>query len=934
MAPIQNLEHLLRVAAERSNNRSIIAYPLGNTTKGRELSYQKLLLVAEHNAHLISLIQGFKPKSIILLHLSDHLDNIIWLWSVVLAGGIPAMSTPFTNLPAQRKKHIEHLHHLFNAPICITRRELLDQFSDQEVLNPFTVEDLSSTILLSANGYQNGLNNIRVAPQPDDLALLMLTSGSTGHPKAVCLTHDQLLCSLAGKVAAREIPEGLPFLNWIGFDHVASVTEIHLHALYYGASQIHVQAADVISSPAIFLNLISRHRVGRSFTPNFFLAKLREVMESKVEAENILDKDIDLSCLHFLVSGGEANVTELCKSVARLLVRYGAPANVIAPGFGMTETCAGSIYNLECPEYDLQNDYHFASLGNCVPGIEMRVVNDVDGKAQVAAINEPGYLEVRGPIVFKGYFNNIAATSEAFPSGWFRTGDQAIIDKAGHLILVGRVSEIMIINGVKHSPGELEASLEDASIAGVTQSHTVCFSFRPAGSQTEQICVAYLPSFLSDNIEARVTARNEIVKITLLQTGSRPYILPLNSSFLQKSTLGKLSRSKVRTAFERGDYKICEDIDSAALQAYYSVHIIPPQNLTERILIEEFCDMLDLLPETFSTDTPIFEMGVSSIHLIRLKKRLELRLSTPDIPLLTLMTNPSVRSLANALKSLKLPKNYEPIVTLQQGSKTPIWLFHPGVGEVLVFLGLAKFLPEYPVYALRARGFEPNETYFENITEAVMTYHAAIKSKQPDGPYALAGYSYGTMLAFETAKVLEKNGDKVAFLGSFNLPPHIKVRMQQLDWINCLLHLCYFLNLITSDQAEDMGPHLQQNCSKEQALLHIIEVADSVRMTDLTVSKKKLENWANLSYGLQSMAQEYEPSGLVDGIDVFFADPLKIVAASKPEWVEKHLSKWSNFSRSKPRFHEVGGEHYTMIGEEHVLNFQKIFRKALEMRGL
>lgn len=958
MELVQDLESLVRVAAGKSGNRSIIAYPLGNTTKGRELSYHELLLVAERNAHLISQIQGFKSKTIVLLHLSDHLDNIIWLWSVVLAGGVPAMSTPFTNLPAQRKKHIEHLHHLFDRPICITRRNLFDQFSDQEVLKPYTIESLTSTTPRSANGFQHGQSTISLPPQPEDLALLMLTSGSTGYPKAVCLTHGQLLCSVAGKVAARQIPEGLPFLNWIGFDQyvlpfvaslhragrwivltssccsVASVTEIHLHALYHGASQVHVQAADVISRPTTFLNLINRHRVGRSFAPNFFLAKLREVLESENRIYDDLDESMDLSCLRFLVSGGEANVTELCKSVAKILVGYGAPPDVIAPGFGMTETCAGSIYNLKCPEYDLQNGYQFASLGHSVPGIEMRIVNDVGGKAQAVAMNEPGALEVRGPIVFKGYYNNIAATSEAFASGWFRTGDQAMIDTSGHLVLVGRVSETMIINGIKHSPIELETSLEEASIIGMTPSYTVCFSFRPPSSQTEQICVVYLPSFSPNDTEARIVARNAIVKVTLLQTGSRPDVLPLNNCFLQKSTLGKLSRSKIRASFCRGDYTTCQDIDYTALKAYYSAQLIAPQNATESILIEEFCDVLDFSPEKLSTDTPIFEMGVTSIHLIRLKKRLEHRLSITDIPLLALMTNPNVRSLANALETLKTPKKYEPIVTLQQGSKTPIWLFHPGIGEVLVFLGLAKFLPEYPVYALRARGFEPNESYFENITEAVTIYHAAIKEKQPEGPYALAGYSYGTMLAFETAKVLEKNGDRVAFLGSFNLPPHIKVRMQQLDWINCLLHLCYFLNLITSEHAEIIRPHLQQNCSREQALSYIIKAADSVRMTDLAVNRKKLENWTDLSYGLQSMAREYEPSGSVEGIDVFFADPLKIVAASKLEWVEKHLGKWNNFSRSEPRFHEVGGEHYTMIGEEHVLGFQKTFRNALEKRGL
>jgi thioesterase domain-containing protein len=82
------------------------------------------------------------------------------------------------------------------------------------------------------------------------------------------------------------------------------------------------------------------------------------------------------------------------------------------------------------------------------------------------------------------------------------------------------------------------------------------------------------------------------------------------------------------------------------------------------------------------------------------------------------------------------------------------------------------------------------------------------------------------------------------------------------------------------------------------------------------------------------MAVDYEPDGAVAGIDVFYCHPLAIVASSKEEWRENHLSKWRDFTRSEPRFHEVGGAHYTMLNTEHVFAFQKTLRGALEARGL
>ena len=740
-----------------------------------------------------------------------------------------------------------------------------------------------------------------------------------------------MITAVAGKCEVRALPQGSPFLNWIGFDHVACVTEIHLQAMYLGVDQVHIQASDIVSDPGLFLRLLSEHRVGKSFAPNFYLASVRKFLESEEGA--VLGKTLNLSYLHWLSSGGEPNVVETCEALAKLLAHHGAPPDVIVPGFGMTETCAGSIWNTNCPESDILKSRQFASLGHCMPGIEMRVSGH-DGTTP-APVEQPGFLEVRGPIVFKGYLNNPKATSEAIsPEGWFRTGDQAMIDSTGNLNLLGRNNDHININGVKYLPNELEVAIEEANIRGVAPHYTVCFSIRPDGSQTEQICVVYLPLYAPDDINTRMSARKGIIQATMLQTGSQPHVLPLNETFLMKTTLGKLSRVKIRTAFEKGDYAELEELDKVHIQAYTASHNVEPRNDIERKIQEMFSETLEIPIEEIGVETPMFEIGVTSIHLIRLKKELQIRLSIPDIPISVIMTNPTIRSLCNALESLHKPKEYDPIVILQgNGDMTPIWLFHPGVGEVLVFLGLAKYLQGRPVYALRARGFETGHTYFENIQEAVNTYHAAIKSKQPLGPYALAGYSYGTMLAFETAKMLQAGGDQIAFLGSFNLPPHIKDRMQQLDWADCLLHLCMFLDLIDSDIAEAVAP-LFARYSREEALAKIAKLVDQNRLEELSLTSSALANWADLSYGLQSMARAYEPSGSVPGIDVFVAEPLKMVAANKEEWIQNRLEKWGDFSESEPRFHDVAGEHYTMIGENHVLTFQKTFRKALEDRGL
>lgn len=922
--PFRGLKDLLSLAAERDVPARIIVHP-----SGREINYRQLKSEAEHNSLLLASIDDFKKGSVVLIHFDDHLNNIIWFWSVLLADCIPAMSTPFSNNPVQRGKHLRHLHDLLIDPICLTRGNLLSQFDTDSGLKVHAVEKLAmkDNIVADSPWTNRALDS-------SDLALLMLTSGSTGNAKAVALNHQQLLASVQGKASVIELPLETTFMGWVGMDHVASMVEIHLHGLFVGANQVYAKASDLISDPIQFIKLIHQHRVSRTFAPNFFLANLCNSMLSN--ESQISDLHLDLSCLRNLTSGGEANVVKTCSKLSSLLGQYGAPQNVIIPGFGMTETCAGCIYNVQCPCYDEDQKYEFASLGTCVPGVQMRITS-LSEPDQLADTNERGNLELSGPIIFKQYFNNPEATADAFtPDGWFRTGDQAMIDGVGHLNLAGRGKESINVNGIKYSPHELETALDEASITGLTPSYNVCFSYRARDVQTEQICVIYLPRYAGDNDKARMNTQTSIISTIMMTTGARPYVLPLDKSLLQKSTLGKLPRSKIRASFEQGIYKAYQDVNDECIKAFSASVCLPPSNETERLLLREFQEAIPPSVHGIGVETPIFNMGVSSIELISLKRRIEVALSISNIPIITLMSNPTVRSLACALQELNAPKRYDPVVTLQaSGDKTPFWLFHPGVGEILVFLGLAGYLPDRPVHALRARGFNPSERPFSCIDEAVTTYHTAIKATQPIGPYALAGYSYGAMLAFETAKRLEATGDNVRFLGSFNLPPHIKTRMRQLHWTECLMHLSYFLALITEARSRELAaPAGLGTASREDALSAIIAEADPERLESLDLTPSQLARWADLAFALQSMAVDYDPSGVVPCLDIFYCTPLAVVASSRKQWLDEHLSHWAEFCKETPRFHEVEGEHYTMIGPQFVLGFQKTLRNALAERGL
>ncbi|PHH75740.1 hypothetical protein CDD82_4306 [Ophiocordyceps australis] len=948
------------------------------------MTYADLYKEANQISRTIQGLQEFEVGRPVLLHFDDHCDVILWFWSVLFAGGLPVLSSPFSNIEEERYKHIRALSTILESPICFTRSRHVPLFGDGSNLHIYSVENLldetgqpfrhakDSTINGNVTGFGNGgdgqarnfenggngqAHNFENGDytadgstrcktngtHDKDLAMLMLTSGSTGNAKAVCLSHAQVLASVSGKAAVRKLPQGRPFLNWIGLDHVAGLLEIHLQALWLGADQIHVNAADIVPSPETFLDLLSRHQVSRTFAPNFFLAKL-------VASAGTLGKTSawDLSNLVTITSGGEANDLKTCLAASALLSKFGAPRDVIMTGFGMTETCAGAIYNSDCPNYDVSRGYTIASLGRCIDGIEMRITTPEGG---LAAPDEPGDVEVCGPAVFRGYYRNESATSQAFtPDHWFRTGDRGAIDSNGQLRLVGRAKEVININGVKFVAADIQTAIED--VLGDRVARVVVFP--SAASDTEQVTIAYIPNMFPLPHEEMVDIARLVTQACLLRTATRPLVFALGENsvpLLPLSTLGKISRLKMARLFEDGVFAVDVELHQRAMLSASNAaeerrksQWKPPSEAEVR-LVQDVAETLGLTAEELDItclEKSLFDIGFTSMHVIKLKYHIQRRLGV-EVSVLDIISKPTVGALAADLDSRlqhgkASDESYDPVVVFRaSGSKTPLWLIHPGVGEVLVFVGLAKCLAadDRPVYALRAAGFERNHERFESIQQCVDVYTAAMRRCQPHGPYALAGYSYGSMLAFEVAKRLGAGGDQVCFLGCFNLPPHIKQRMRVLNWNLCLLHLSHFLSLVVEEVCDTLELDATfGNASRNEAMQWVLDIAHKPRWDELNLETDALERWADVAFGLQCMARNYDPSGQVSSMDIFHCIPLKAVAPSQEVWLRNHLSHWADFVREAPRFHPVQGEHYTMIGPEHVVSFAQTLTEALKARGV
>ncbi|WP_253195645.1 non-ribosomal peptide synthetase [Streptomyces sp. JHA26] len=900
---------LLLHAARRHPDSGLRYCPQGSGPGFHDQSHTELL---DDALRLLTTLrrQGLRPQDKVVLILERPREFITAFWAAVLGGFVPCPMAPLRGDRGRWTTQLAHVDTLLDHPLVVTSATLAEE------LPPV---DRALTLRLDRLSAEEPARPYGAAPQ--DTAVLVLTSGSTGHSKAVMLSHANLLASMAGKNGHHRLTAADTTLNWVSFDHVAALLECHLLPLSTGSRQLHVEAPVVLGEPLEFLRLISRHGVTMTFTPNFLLGLLTSAADGLKEA----GEELDLSRLRQIISGGEAVVCATGEAFLDTFAPYGLARDVLWPAFGMTETCAGSVYS-RAAFPDIDRGREFAGLGTPIEGVRIRIADPDDREVPEGRLGE---LQLTGPVLTRGYYNNEQATREAFTAdGWFRSGDLGRID-AGRLTLVGRSKDSIIVNGSNYFSHEIETALE--TLDGVAASYVAAFPVRPAGSDTEQVVIAFHPEVPADDDAALYRVLTAVRGTVVAHWGFRPaLVLPLPGAAFPKTSLGKIQRSLMRDRLESGAYD-AQQRAVAELAARMLGGHTAPEGAIEQAVAEVYAEMFDIAPGSVSATANFFELGGTSLDILRLRSKLARRLGGDGPEIITVLRAPTVRALAARLAERELPggpEEYDPIVPLQTGGdKTPLFCVHPGVGEVLVFVNLAKyFVGDRPFYALRARGFNEGEKPFATFDQMVDSYVDAIRARQPHGPYAVAGYSFGAAVAFEIAKVLRSRGERVDFVGSFNLPPHIKYRMEELDFVETAANLAFFLGLIDKRQAQEF-PALLRDLPVEEQLRRLLEAASPQRMASLELDGERFRDWAELADSLTDLGRGYEPSGTVDSVSVFYAIPLR---GTKEDWLADELRRWDEHTTGPNRYIEVPGEHYTLMGPQHVASFQAILRGELD----
>src|SRR5262245_16530361 len=305
---------------------------------------------------------------------------------------------------------------------------------------------------------------------PDDLAALPYSSGTTGLPKGVMLTHGNLVANLAQAEAHITFDNDEVFIACLPFFHIYGMQMIMNVGLRIGATLITMPRFDLEQ----FLALAQEHRATRLWVvPPIVLALARHPMVD----------EYDLSSVRTVLSGAAPLGAELAAEAA---ARVGAP---VVQGYGMTELSPLS----HATPWD---DVRPGTVGLLVPSCDARVVDPETGAD--LGVGMDGELWIRGPNVMKGYLNNEVATAATIDDdGWLHTGDIGHVDADGYWYIVDRVKELIKVKGFQVPPAELEALLlthpavADVAVIGVPDEEAgerpkACVVLKPGTEATAQ----------------------------------------------------------------------------------------------------------------------------------------------------------------------------------------------------------------------------------------------------------------------------------------------------------------------------------------------------------------------------------------------------------------------------------------------------------------
>lgn len=553
----------------------------------------------------------------------------------------------------------------------------------------------------------------------DDHILVVPTGGTTGRPKAVPLTHNNVLSMMLTNVDV---------LSMSPNDRCLSIMPLcHIHGLGAVLCSLLCGGSVVVTS---------------GFAADHFWHWLNEFECNWYTA-------VPTTHQAGLVAAGRfpMEVAKLKQRGGLRLVRSGSAP--MPPGVpAQLEALYGATYveasgATEASAYLCSNrpeTRKIGSVGKPMPGVDL-LIRSEDGK--ILGPNQTGELIAKGPGLFKGYENDPEQTAAAFVdgdvNGYFRTGDLGHKDEEGFVYLTGRLKEQINRGGMKVSPGEVEAAI--LQHPAVHQCAVFGYPDTRLGQEVGAVCTLK-PGLTVSELELQRVLNGKVAD----------YKVPRKIIFkdaIPATPLGKVQRMKLAE-------QLGLDKPEEAAGEWTK-----PNTTAEQTIAAIWEDVLDR--PIYDVNSSFYALGGDSVQAVDVCLAMEQRFNR-NIPLAALSSRPTIRSMAQLLADDGWkPTPGAPVVLRDGQPGGHVIYFLPGVGgNIYSFYGLAKRLPDsWRVVGLPLPGADGLEPTMDSVEAIADRYFDLIRAERPNGPYLFAGYSFGGRVAFEMTKRLIEKGEPV-----------------------------------------------------------------------------------------------------------------------------------------------------------------------------
>jgi acyl-CoA synthetase (AMP-forming)/AMP-acid ligase II len=529
-------------APERS---AFVLEALGGTAE--DVSAGRLLDESERFAKgLVAL--GAQRGDRILLILPTSTEFVFSYWGTLLAAATPVPAYPPAGL-AQLANFVRTLRGMITtcgSPLLVVPELLRDVLAESgEVLPP-------SARIVTPEEVRAAASDTASLPEPpsaDDLALIQFSSGSTGDPKGICLTHTNILANVTAFLARMSVSEVDSCVTWLPLYHDMGLIGTMLGPMMIQAPLVLIPPTDFLRRPAFWLECLGRYRGTISVAPQFaFNLCLR-----KVKLEDL--PGADLSALRVLLNGAEPILADGLRAFEDRFAPLGLRRGVVTPCYGLAEgTLAASMRRPGSPlelgssrpedaPTEAAPRFQAISVGPAMDGVEIGIRSATGDWLEEGRIGE---ICLRGRSICRGILGASGESASTDDAGWLATRDLGFL-AAGELHVTGRLKDLIILGGRNLYPQDLEAAASE--LPGFRPGRIAAFGVPVAERATEALVVV---AETTEEDASRVAGHVTELRRRLRE---RFGVIPWDTVLLKRGHLPLTTSGKLRRAKTREDYE-------------------------------------------------------------------------------------------------------------------------------------------------------------------------------------------------------------------------------------------------------------------------------------------------------------------------------------------------------------------------------------------